>query len=58
MNLDGTVREKEFIDSVCTCRSCDHRIASECANSNCICCKENDHSMVLDGMEGFATKGK
>jgi Zn finger protein HypA/HybF involved in hydrogenase expression len=58
MNLNDTNKNREFIDSVCTCRSCDHKIASECIKSNCSCCKGTDHSMVLDGMEGFMTKEK
>jgi len=30
MNLDDATKNTEFIDSICTCRSCDHKIASEC----------------------------
>jgi Zn finger protein HypA/HybF involved in hydrogenase expression len=58
MNLDDTTKAIEFIDSVCTCTSCDHKIASDCVKTSCNCCKEIDHSMVLDGMEGFMTQGK
>ena len=57
MNLDDATKNTEFIDSICTCRSCDHKISSECIKSNCSCCKGTDHSMVLDGMEGFMTWG-
>jgi hypothetical protein len=58
MNMNDTTKATEFVDSVCTCRSCDHKIASECIKSSCVCCKAADHSMILDGMEGFTTKGK
>jgi hypothetical protein len=58
MNSNDTTKATEFVDSVCTCTSCDHKIASECLKTNCTCCKEIDHSMVLDGMEGFMTQEK
>lgn len=58
MNSNDTTRATEFVDSVCTCPSCDHKIASECVKTNCSCCKEIDHSMVLDGMEGFMRQEK
>ena len=56
MNMNDTAKATDFIDSACTCRSCDHKITSECVKSSCSCCKAADHSMVLDGMEGFATE--
>ena len=41
-------------ENVCTCKICDHGLARDCAKSGCICCnKEKDHSMVMDGIEGF-----
>lgn len=58
MNSNDTPKETEFIDSACTCSACDHKIATECLKSNCSCCKDGDHSMVLDGMEGFMTNRK
>jgi hypothetical protein len=58
MNMNNTAKTAEFVDSTCTCRSCNHKITSECIKSTCSCCKAADHSMVLDGMEGFMTKGK
>ena len=30
----------------------------KCLKNDCSCCKEIDHSMVLDGMEGFMKQGK
>jgi hypothetical protein len=56
--MSDSAKAPEFVDSACTCRSCDHKIASECIKSSCSCCEVADHSMVLDGMEGFTTKGK
>jgi hypothetical protein len=58
MNLNDTTKATGFIDSVCTCTSCDHKITSECVKTKCSCCKEIDHSMVLDGMEGFMRQEK
>jgi hypothetical protein len=54
MNLNDTSKVKQFGDSVCTCKTCDHKIASDCMKSNCNCCASGNHSMVLDGIEGFA----
>jgi hypothetical protein len=41
------------LDSVCTCQRCDHGLARDCLKVECICCKDYNHSMVLDGIEGF-----
>ena len=49
MNLDDNAKPTQFSDSVCTCKLCDHRIASDCIKANC------NHSMVLDGIEGFTS---
>ena len=55
MELDDiSSRSTGFVDSVCTCKLCKHKIASECMNANCNCCTNTNHSMVLDGIEGFA----
>ena len=53
MNLDDTSKITGFSDSICNCTSCNHKVASECMKVNCSCCKEINHSMVLDGIEGF-----
>jgi hypothetical protein len=53
LNLDDTTKRTQFGDSVCTCRLCDHRIGSDCINANCNCCTDANHSLVLDGIEGF-----
>jgi hypothetical protein len=57
MNLDdNTDMRTQFSDSVCTCKSCNHRIAGDCIKANCNCCTDANHSMVLDGIEGFTTQ--
>jgi hypothetical protein len=58
MNLADTSKATEFSDSVCTCVSCDHKITSECIKASCSCCRDINHSMVLDGIEGFMLQGK
>ena len=45
-------------DSICTCKACNHQIARDCLKSDCSCCKETDHSMIMDGIEGFVTTSK
>jgi hypothetical protein len=69
MNLDDTAKVTGFSDSICNCTSCDHKVASECMNCdhkvasecmkvNCSCCREINHSIVLDGIEGFKPQEK
>jgi hypothetical protein len=53
MNLHDTTKATEFSDSACTCKSCNHRVAADCMKANCNCCTDANHSMVLDGIEGF-----
>jgi len=54
LNLDdNAARSTQFSDSACTCKSCNHRIALDCMKANCSCCTETNHTMVLDGIEGF-----
>ncbi len=45
--------EQVPFESVCTCKGCNHDLARDCAKSGCMCCKKQDHSMVMDGIEGF-----
>ncbi len=42
-------------DAICTCKSCNHEIAMDCMKAGCTCCKKINHSMILDGIEGFAS---
>jgi hypothetical protein len=46
---------KTFADSICTCKFCNHAITLDCLDANCTCCRETDHSMILDGIEGFSS---
>jgi hypothetical protein len=55
LKISETASKTQFADSACTCKSCNHPIALDCLDANCSCCKETDHSMVLDGMEGFSS---
>ncbi|MFL6410113.1 MAG: hypothetical protein ACJ71K_02580 [Nitrososphaeraceae archaeon] len=50
---DSAAKTRQFGDSICTCKICYHKIASDCMKSNCNCCTNSNHSMVLDGIEGF-----
>jgi hypothetical protein len=58
MDLADTGKARGFGDSICNCTSCYHKVASECIKANCSCCKEINHSMVLDGIEGFTPQRK
>ena len=37
----------------CPCKLCDHRVTADCIKSNCNCCTDSNHSMVMDGIEGI-----
>ncbi|AIF82223.1 hypothetical protein NTE_00141 [Candidatus Nitrososphaera evergladensis SR1] len=43
-----------YMDSICTCKTCNHKLTKNCIEASCSCCTEENHSMVLDGIEGFA----
>ena len=51
----GSNKKIQFADSTCTCKYCNHAVGLDCISANCTCCRETDHSMVLDGMEGFSS---
>lgn len=40
-------------DTACTCKGCDHGLARDCLKLRCLCCKKQDHEMILDGMIGY-----
>lgn len=40
-------------DCVCTCKLCERPNARDCLKVGCNCCNDNNHSMILDGIEGF-----
>ena len=41
------------LDSICTCKICNHDLARDCISGDCSCCSGSNHSMVMDGLEGF-----
>ena len=52
LKVDETTNKKiQFAD----CKYCNHAVGLDCISANCTCCRETDHSMVLDGMEGFSS---
>jgi hypothetical protein len=59
-NNNAITRESHAssFDSVCTCDGCDHEFARDCLKAKCTCCKEYNHSIVLDGMDGFEPTNK
>lgn len=54
--MDATANDAVSLDSICTCKTCGHSRARDCINAACSCCGESNHSMVMDGMEGFLPK--
>ncbi len=42
-------------DAVCVCKSCHHNFAHDCIKGSCTCCKKVEHSMTIDGPEGFTS---
>jgi hypothetical protein len=53
MNVDSYHKSRGFSDSICTCKECNHRMIRDCFKLRCDCYKKEDHSMVMDGFEGF-----
>lgn len=45
-------------ESICTCKMCNHGSARDCSKSGCKCCKKENHSMIMNGMEGFYSTDK
>lgn len=39
--------------NICSCKQCDHDLSRDCLKAGCKCCKEENHAMVMDGIEGF-----
>ncbi len=56
MGENNTSESGGFYDSVCTCSKCNHKMARECFKVKCNCCKLPEHSMIMDGLEGFEKK--
>jgi len=53
MTIDNQNKDVGFSDSICTCKQCDHKMSRDCSKPHCKCCKKEDHSMVMNGFEGF-----
>ena len=57
MDTTGGMNAVPF-DSICSCKVCNHSVATDCVNTGCSCCDRSNHSMVMDGMEGFLPEEK
>jgi|InoplaCoAM_1038548.scaffolds.fasta_scaffold00107_5 hypothetical protein len=58
MTADNHHEIMDFSDSICTCKQCNHKISKDCFKLHCNCCKKEDHSMVMNGFEGFEVTNK
>ncbi len=56
MSENNTSHSGGFYDSVCNCSKCHNNMAQECFKAKCTCCKSSEHSMIMDGFEGFEKK--
>ena len=56
MRENNRLRSGGFYDSVCTCKKCNHNMARDCFKVKCNCCELPEHSMIMDGLEGFEKK--
>ena len=46
-------RDTVSLDSICSCKVCNHSLARDCTVIGCSCCSRGNHMMVMDGMQGF-----
>jgi hypothetical protein len=53
MDTTAGGRNAVSLDSICSCKLCNHSLARDCINTGCSCCGRSDHLMVMDGIEGF-----
>ena len=51
-------RNTVSLDTICSCKLCNHSLARDCENTGCNCCNKSDHSMIMDGMQGFLPSEK
>ena len=58
MTADNHHEIMDFSDSICTCKQCNHKISKDYFKLHCNCCKKEDHSMVMNGFEGFEVTNK
>ena len=45
--------DQSWFNRACLCKTCDHGLVRDCLKIRCTYFKGHDHSMVLDGIEGF-----
>ena len=57
MSPDKNDSEGGFYDSICSCTRCGHK-SRHCFKLNCSCCEKDDHTAVMDGIEGLELKDK
>ena len=58
MTVNNQHKGVDFSDSICTCKECNHKMGRDCLKLHCKCCKKEDHSMVMNGFEGFEATNK
>jgi hypothetical protein len=46
-------RDTVSLDSICSCKICNHSLARDCTDIGCNCCSTSNHMMVMDGIQGF-----
>jgi hypothetical protein len=46
-------RDTVSLDSICSCKVCNHSLARDCMVIGCSCCSTGNHMMVMDGIQGF-----
>jgi hypothetical protein len=51
----GTTSGRDIVslDSICSCKVCNHSLARDCTDIGCSCCSRGNHMMVMDGIQGF-----
>ena len=58
MSPDNNDSEGGFYDSICSCTKCAHKMSRYCFKLNCSFCEKDDHTAVMDRIEGFELKDK
>jgi len=56
MTAENHHKNLDFSDSICSCKECNHEMGRDCLKVHCKCCNTSDHSMIMDGFEGFERK--
>lgn len=58
MVFGDDVQDPGFYDSICMYKKCGHKMARDCFRIKCNCCKLPEHSLAMDGIEGFGVDNK